>query len=61
MALRILAIITRDETMCKQLDEMGILEKCERFVLNQINSPSVMFVLRRFHDVESMCFDCLHR
>ena len=52
MALRILAIITRDETMCKQLDEMGILEKCERFVLNQINSPSVMFVLRRFHDVE---------
>ena len=61
MALRMLAIITRDETMCKQLDEMGILSKCESFVLNQIHSPSVMFVLRRSHDVESMCFDCLHR
>lgn len=44
MTLRVLAIITRDETMVKQLDELGILAKCESFVLNQIDSTSVLFV-----------------
>ena len=30
--------------MCKRLDELGILAKCERFALDQIQSPSVMLL-----------------